>query len=154
MKRLLIPVVLVLILAGYGLSTRLNATAIVPVQAEQPPTFIDPSRVDEQGAVSITVKPSNLDKPDQTLDFEISMDTHSVDLSMDLTALATLTTDTGVTTNAVTWDAPRGGHHVSGKLSFPNKINGVALLKDASTLTLILRNIDIPERRFKWEISK
>ncbi|MEZ4666517.1 MAG: hypothetical protein R3E39_01135 [Anaerolineae bacterium] len=114
----------------------------------------DLTRTDEQGAVVIAVEPLNLRSVDQTLDFEVSLDTHSVDLSMDLAGLATLTTDTGVTTPAEIWDAPRGGHHVSGKLSFPASVNGTALLKDATELTLTIRDVDAPERIFKWELPK
>ncbi|MCA0454005.1 MAG: hypothetical protein LCI00_08530 [Chloroflexi bacterium] len=114
----------------------------------------DLTRTDEQGAVVIAVEPLNLKSVDQTLDFEVSLNTHSVDLSMDLAGLATLTTDTGVTTPAEIWDAPREGHHVSGKLSFPASVNGTALLRDATELTLTIRDVDVPERIFKWELPK
>lgn len=114
----------------------------------------DLSRIDEQGAVVVVVEPLNLDKTDQTLDFEVSMNTHSVDLSMDLVGLATLTTNAGVTVSAVAWDAPRGGHHVSGKLSFAASVKGVSLLTGATELTLTLRDIDAAERIFIWEFPK
>ncbi len=71
---------------------------------------------------------------------------------MDLAGLATLTTDTGLTINATRWKAPSGGHHVSGTLSFPATINGSAYLQKSVQLTLILRNLDAPERVFNWEI--
>jgi riboflavin synthase alpha subunit len=79
------------------------------------------------------------------------MDTHSVDLSMNLTELATLTTDTGKTVQAVKWDAPLGGHHVEGILSFPAIVNETVFLEEASTITLTIVNLDASERIFVWE---
>src|SRR5512138_3646623 len=40
----------------------------------------DMTRIDEQGAVIIEVTPLNLGTPADTLEFDISMNTHSVDL--------------------------------------------------------------------------
>ena len=106
---------------------------------------------DEQGAVTVEITPLNLGDPGITLDFQVSLDTHSVDLSMDLAALATLTTDDGVTVQALKWDAPLGGHHVSGTITFPAETDGAALLEAASTITLMLVDVDAPERVFVWE---
>ncbi len=111
----------------------------------------DAPRVDEQGAVVVEITPLNLNSPGGTLDFSVSLNTHSVDLSMDLTALATLTTDTGHTVEAVAWDAPSGGHHVRGVLSFPSGVDGEPLLKDVSRITITVVNLDVPERVFVWE---
>lgn len=46
------------------------------------------TRIDEQGAVVVSVTPLNLSTPGATLDFEVSLETHSVDLSMNLVELA------------------------------------------------------------------
>ncbi len=118
-------------------------------EAAQP----DLTRTDTQGMVEIAVQPTNLSSPGETLDFEISMNTHSVNLSMDLATLATLTTDTGKTAQALKWDAPRGGHHVTGKLSFPAKADGTFLLAGAKRLTLTIRDVAVPERVFVWELG-
>lgn len=114
---------------------------------------VDLARTDEQGAVVITITPLNLNGPGQTLDFEVAMNTHSVNLSMDLAKLATLTTDSGLTAQATQWDAPNGGHHVTGKLSFPVSVNGTSLLSKTTQLTLTIRDVDARERTFKWELS-
>ncbi len=111
----------------------------------------DVPRVDDQGAVVVEIVPLNLNSPGGTLDFSVALNTHSVDLSMDLAALATLTTDTGHTVEAVAWDAQRGGHHVRGVLSFPSGIDGEPLLKEASRITITVLNLDVPERVFVWE---
>lgn len=110
------------------------------------------TRSDAQGAVTVTVTPLNLDASADTLEFEIVMNTHSVDLSMDLATLSTLTTDTGITVQAALWDAPRGGHHVTGKLIFPATKDGELILKDAAKITLTIVNLDAPSRVFEWEL--
>ncbi len=80
------------------------------------------------------------------------MNTHSVNLGMDLAALGTLTTDTGRAVRATVWDALKGGHHVSGRLSFPASVDGTPLLNGAKKLTLTLQNVDAPERTFTWDL--
>jgi len=111
----------------------------------------DVPRIDEQGAVVVEIVPLNPNNPGQTLDFSVSLNTHSVDLSMDLAALATLETDTGFKVQATHWDAPLGGHHVSGILSFPAGVDGNPLLDGVSKMTITLVDVDAPERVFVWE---
>jgi len=112
------------------------------------------TKSDAQGAVTVEVTPLNLDQPADTLLFDISMNTHSVDLSMDLAQLSTLTTDTGKTIQASLWDAPKGGHHLEGKLSFPAAQKGKKLLAGARSITLTINNVDVQSRVFTWQISK
>jgi hypothetical protein len=109
------------------------------------------SRFDSQGAVEVAVTPVNLDKAGETIEFEISLNTHSVDLSMDLADLSYLRTDTGQAVKAVFWDAPLGGHHVAGKLSFPAKVEGSSLIDGAREVRLIISDLDVPERVFVWQ---
>jgi hypothetical protein len=108
---------------------------------------------DSQGAVTVTVKPLDLNSSPDTLSFEVTLDTHSIDLSMDLVALATLTTDTGQSVQATLWDAPLGGHHVSGTLSFLVSAESKPILDGASKLTLIIKGVDAPERIFAWDLK-
>jgi len=136
-------------------------TPIPPTEGSeaQPPQVVGPTvqhlpeLTDNQGAVTVIVKPIDLGDRDQQLKFEVALETHSVDLSMDLADLATLTTDTGLTVQAIEWDAPRGGHHVSGTLSFPSSVEGKAILEGASKLTLTIKDVDAPERAFAWDIK-
>ena len=104
------------------------------------------ARLDDQGAVEVAVTPLNLNAPDGSLNFSVGLNTHSVDLSMDLAPLATLEADNGLAVQAVLWEAPRGGHHVSGVLSFPLTADGAALLEGAAQLSLKIRDLDAPER--------
>jgi len=93
--------------------------------------------------------PLTPNNPGQTLDFQVAINTRSIDLSidlsMDLATLATLNTNKGRIVQAMVWDAPRGGHHVREVLSFPT-VDSLPLLNGASKMTLILLNPDAPER--------
>lgn len=109
--------------------------------------------VDEQGAVSVSITPLAVAQDAASLDFEVAMNTHSVDLSMDLSQLATLTTDTGATVKASAWSGQAGGHHVSGVLSFPAINDGASLLEGVTTITLSLEKVDAPERTFTWAVQ-
>jgi len=177
MKPLYIPFVLALslILAACGSNsvmvtnqTEAQPTLVSPIQTPVPPMEVSeaqppqaaaptaqqlPELIDSQGAVTVIVKPLDLADQDQQLKFEVALETHSVDLSMDLAALATLTTDTGLTVQAILWDAPRGGHHVSGTLSFPSSVEGKGILDGASKLTLLIKGVDAPERAFAWDLK-
>ncbi len=124
-----------------------------PVTATASTGTTDLSRTDSQGSVTVKITPLNLDKPGDTLEFDVAMDTHSVDLSMDLATLATLTTDTDITVQASLWDAPKGGHHATGTLSFPSTQDGKPILDGAKRLTITLINVDVPTRVFVWDID-
>ncbi len=140
-------------LAGGGGGAAQGVPPAPAAQANSPSAPAqDLARTDSQGAVTVEVTPLDLNNAGQTLDFEVAMNTHSVNLGMDLASLATLTTDTGRTVRATAWGAPKGGHHVSGQLSFPASVDGAPLLKGAKKLTLTLQNVDAPERTFIWDL--
>jgi len=101
----------------------------------------------------VEITPLNLDNPSDQLEFDVSMNTHSIDLSMDLATLATLTTDTGIAVQATLWDAPLGGHHVEGKLIFPALKDGNSILEGATKITLTIVNVDAASRVFEWELK-
>jgi hypothetical protein len=111
------------------------------------------ARTDTQGAVEFVLTPLNLDAAGATLDFDVSMNTHSVDLGWDLAAQSVLSTDTGLEVTGQSW--PVGsGHHYEGTLSFPvSAAGGEALLDGAATLTLTIRDTDVPERSFTWDLK-
>lgn len=108
-------------------------------------------RSDEQGEVSVEITPVNSDQAWESIDFQVKMNTHSVDLSMDLAELATLTTDAGHTVQAFRWDGPSAGHHVSGMLSFPASVDSIPLLDGVNKITLRLVGVDAEVRNFIWE---
>ena len=153
--------VVILFLAGCNAEKQAQArelpAAPVESKANEVEGLTEPAQldtiVDEQGAVSVAVTPVGLSEDLATLDFEVSMDTHSVELDMDLAALATLTMDNGRTVTATLWDAVPGGHHVSGVLSFPATDGETAVLDGAAQLTLIIREVDAAERVFVWSLT-
>lgn len=111
------------------------------------------TQTDTQGAISVKITPENLDQAGDTLIFDVSLDTHSIDLSMDLATLTTLITDSGITIQALNWDAPRGGHHVTGKLSFSTLVDGINVITGAKSFTITIGNLDVPSRQFNWSLN-
>jgi len=158
MKRLYISALLILTLV----LTACSATA-TPLQTDPQPdtastelssaSSSSATRVDEQGAIVIEITPINLDASTDTLEFNVVMNTHSIDLNMDLATLSTLTTDRGITVQGSLWDAPLGGHHVEGNLIFPSMKDGNSILEGASRLILNIANVDAPSRVFEWEVK-
>lgn len=166
MNRILLPALLVFSL----LLAACSATATPPPSAPQPASASTQSpdaisgestsvgnilatHMDDQGAIIFEITPLNLDQSVDTFEFNVVLTTHSIDLSMDLAATATLSTDIGVSVNSTLWDAPRGGHHVEGKLIFPATKDGQAILDGATKLTLTITNVDAPTRIFEWELK-
>jgi hypothetical protein len=171
MKRFALPLLLIFILAACGpspattdqpaavVSPALNVTSTPTDDPALLPTLFpsangnsELTRIDEQGAVVFEVTPLNLGTPADKLEFDVAMNTHSVDLSMDLAAISTLTTDTGITLQASKWDAIPGGHHVEGTLIFSSAQDGRSILEAASKLTLTIVNVDAASRLFEWEL--
>ena len=134
-------------------STPTDSPALLPTLFPNNENNGELTRVDEQGAVVFELTPLNLGTPADMLEFDVAMNTHSVDLSMDLASLSTLTTDTNVTVQATKWDAIPGGHHVSGKLIFPIMKDGKSILEGASKFTLTIINVDAASRLFEWELK-
>jgi len=126
----------------------------VAATAPAPSPVQDLARNDSQGAVEFVVNPRSWTREATgTIEFEISMDTHSVDLSMDLAELSTLQTDLGVSIPALDWTGG-SGHHVVGVLRFPAVgSTGPAVLEGAGLLILTIRDVDAPSRVFRWEVA-
>ena len=86
--------------------------------------------------------------------FDVAMDTHSVDLDgYDLKKLAVLRNDRGNKVLARGWDAPKGGHHREGTLSFPDRATdgGPVIGPHTRRILLVIRDVGVPERRFEWK---
>lgn len=88
--------------------------------------------------------------------FNVEMDTHAVNLDgYDLRQLAVLRTDQGQGVQPIGWNAPTGGHHRSGVLSFPATLaDGTPVVKpDTHIMKLVIRDVgDVPERVFTWTL--
>ncbi len=88
--------------------------------------------------------------------FAVEMDTHVVNLDgYDLRQLAVLRTDQGQEIQPVSWNAPTGGHHRSGTLTFPATLaDGTPLIgSNTRNIELVIRNVGgVPERTLKWTL--
>lgn len=88
--------------------------------------------------------------------FTVAIDTHSVNLDgYDLRQLAVLQTDQGAEFTPTNWDAPKGGHHRTGTLTFSATTpDGTALIgPNTRTIRLIVRNVaGVSERVFQWTV--
>jgi hypothetical protein len=136
-----------------GNGTNANPTASAG-QSPSPSPEQDLARTDAQGAVEFVVTPLNLTAPGETLDFDVSMNTHSVDVSWDLAAQSVLKTDTDLEVKGLNWPVG-GGHHYAGTLTFPAKTaDGKSLLEGAKKVTLTIQDAAAPVRIFEWELSK
>ena len=103
----------------------------------------------EGGNVTVKVTPLTL-KTGEPPTFDIALDTHSVDLAIDILKLVVLRDDFGKEYTPTAWDgAGPGGHHREGKIKF------AALTTNPRSLTLIVKNLaGIPERAFKWDVAQ
>lgn len=80
----------------------------------------------------------------------VTLDTHSVDLDgFDLGRLARLRFDGGEWIAPSAWDAPAGGHHRSGTLTFGSL--GREAVAAARVIELELRDVAVPSHLLRWE---
>ncbi len=102
----------------------------------------------EGGSVTVKVTPLALGL-EQPLVFDLAMDTHSVDLSDDLTKIVIVRDDAGKEYAPIAWEgAGPGGHHREGKLKF------AALTGKPKYVELVIKGLArVPERVFRWELS-
>ena len=101
---------------------------------------------------SVTIDIEWIKAKDGLLMFDVSMNTHSVDLDQyDLGELAVLRDDTGNEYHPVSWDSASGGHHRQGTLTFP--VPDSLSPGKAKYVEIMIRDVaDIEERVLKWEL--
>ena len=109
----------------------------------------------EGGGVTVKVTPLNLsDAAADTLDFEVVLDTHTVELNYDIAQLALLTDNLGNEYTPASWTPEQsGGHHVSGKLSFADR--ATILQSGVTELSLDVTNVaGVASRIFTWTVGE
>ena len=84
--------------------------------------------------------------------FDVTLDTHSVDLdALDLSD-AILRNDRGEALSAQPWAAPKGGHHREGTLKFDG--DAAWFFTGARWVELVLSGVgDLAERTLRWEVA-
>lgn len=98
-----------------------------------------------EDSITVSAKPIKLSSKENVV-FEISLNTHSVELNYNLKELAVLIDEKGREYKPVSWDGEVGGHHLSGNLTFPS------LGKNTKSFQLKIRNIAGIERIFSWNL--
>lgn len=126
------------------------------IDASAPQDSLSVMQVDAQGAVAIGVSLVNLDNhPKDHLEFDVLMDTHSVDLEQyDLAQMSQLFLD-GILypVETMEWRITEGeGHHLRGRLIVIGTSLDSAVLEVADVLELKITELDdISTRVFRWE---
>lgn len=107
----------------------------------------NPVRSNSGGSVDFKI---TLVEISRELVFEVVMDTHSVNLDgFDLKTISVLRDEQKNEFAPVSWNAPLGGHHRSGTLTFAFPES----LKQGQAITLVIRDVSgVPERVFEWAL--
>jgi len=118
---------------------------------ENPPAATSSFEVktNDEGEVKIAVQPENIVENSVEWDFRIVLDTHSVELTDDLTRMSTLIGDSGAKYTPLSWEGdPPGGHHRGGVLKFK------AVIPPPSSITFVIQNVGgVKERKFTWQLK-
>lgn len=142
MKKVAIIFIGILLVA---LFVTLKNSFSIKINSNNPSSSLE-TKESVEGPVSVTVTPLGLENNSPTWNFEVSLDTHSEELSADLAAVSELVDDQGKLYLPISWegDGP-GGHHREGVLKF-NPIP-----PKPKSIELKIKNIGgVLERSFKW----
>jgi len=147
-----IPLLVVAIVAGAAIWIWNSATTTSRTNTAPAATMSSgATQTNEGGQVSIA---ATLQGGGAETIFNVAMNTHAVDLDgYDLKQLAVLWIDGGREVQPASWEAPKGGHHRSGTLTFPaTGPDGKPLIASgAHTIELMIRGVaGVPERVFAW----
>jgi hypothetical protein len=101
---------------------------------------------------SVTIDVEWVKAEDDSLIFNVAMNTHSVNLDQyDPGELAVLRDDTGNEYHPISWNSAPGGHHRRGTLTFP--IPDSLNQGEAKYVEIVIRDVaGIEERIFTWEL--
>lgn len=98
--------------------------------------------------VTLKVTPKSIGSQETRWEFSVVLDTHSADISDDLTRSTTLTTSDGRTLKPLGWvETVPGGHHREGVLAFD-----VAAPRPATIELRIARPGEPTPRTFRWQL--
>ena len=102
------------------------------------------TQVDETGPVTVTITPLELSA--DNWDFEVTLQTHSVDLDMDILKSIVLRTNESTEIIPEAWDGdPPGGHHRMGIVQF------TSASPVPSKFMLLVKDVGgVPLREFAW----
>ncbi len=131
-------------LKGAALACLLAVATVFPAAAAE----LGTQKSSDRG-VTVAVTPKNVAAGAKTWDFTVLLDTHSGDLSDDLTKNAVLVDGRGTEYRPLAWEgAGPGGHHREGTLKF----NPIAPAPAAIELR-IQRQGEPSARSFRWQLK-
>ena len=124
-----------------------NSQAFVSVKASENSKNNSSTQENDGGNVKIIVTPKTLavgEKPS----FDIVFETHSVDLTFDVTQISSLIDEKKKVFNQSNWEGSKpGGHHREGTLTFNTA------LPEAKFIELIIKDVaGVSQRKLKWEL--
>lgn len=105
------------------------------------------TKTDDQNSVTVAVTPLDISPQSSEWKFDISMNTHSVELDQDLTKSAVLIDDQGNEYKPIKWDGPVGGHHREGTLIFK------PITPASKSIELKITGIANVARIFLWQLN-
>jgi len=101
----------------------------------------------QMGEVEVEVTPIKLG-PGQDMVFNLTLNTHSVELSYDYKNIAWVEDNLGNEYKPQEWSGGEGGHHLEGELLFDE------LTSDSKNAKLIIDGIDGEITEFEWELKR
>lgn len=143
---IIIFVVLGLLILGFLNRENANKNITTHATIESPLKNTYASQSDNQANVTVDITPKELDTGKAQNIFEVSLNTHSVEMDYDFSKVIILKDDRGNSYQAVEWTGGRGGHHVSGYILFP------AINLQAEEVELSILGVGGVDRVFKWTI--
>lgn len=151
----LVAGIMTLFLLLAGCSARSNGPEAASPSAAQPSlTPVQPTNGSVQSSQggAVTIDAELVGTSVNSLSVRVVMNTHSVALDRyDLKKLAELRDDSGNRFQPTGWDAPAGGHHRQGSLTFP--IPDSLRQGNATYLELVIRDVaGVKERVLRWEL--
>lgn len=104
------------------------------------------SKTDDQARVTVDVIPTILGVNESQNIFEVSFNTHSVEMDYNFSKTIILKDNLGNVYEALQWTGNRGGHHISGDIIF------LALNSQASSVEININGVGGVDRIFKWDL--
>ena len=135
-------------IGGWILAATLVGVAAPLAALAQTSADATATRSSSDQGVTVKVTPKLIGSLDSRWEFSIVLETHSADLSDDLTQSASLTTNDGRTLKPVSWTgAAPGGHHREGVLTFD-----VPAPRPTTIELRIARTGESAPRTFRWQL--
>lgn len=104
------------------------------------------AKTDNQANVTVEVIPKSIGVNQEKNTFEISFNTHSVDLNFDFQKVIILKDNLGNKYEAIEWTGGKSGHHMNGNIVFP-KIDS-----NAKSIEMEIDSVGGVTRIFDWEL--